>query len=307
VWHSPVEFVRLFSQLSNLNLKIVVYRKKGIFLEDDFPMTHEVRDFSKDVIEKSFTVPVVVDFWAEWCGPCKMLGPVLERLEGQSQGKWILAKVDTDRNEDLAVRYGVRGIPNVKLFVDGKVANEFTGALSERMVVQWLGKALPSQDRNELQRAEALAQEGKADEARPLLEGIVSRSPGNEEARVLLASTLLWQDRSRAVDLVRNIEEHSPGFPLADAIRLFDDLVRKMEHPEQLPQDAVKTTYLAAIYDMNAKQFDSALDKFIDVIRLNRYYDDDGARRACIVIFKLLGEEHEVTKRHRRDFSSALH
>jgi putative thioredoxin len=94
---------------------------------------------------------------------------------------------------------------------------------------------------------------------------------------------------------------------MADAVRIFDGLVRKMEHPEVLPQDAVKTTYLAAIFEMKEKQFDAALDKFIDVIRTNRYYDDDSARKACIAIFRLLGEENEVTQRHRRDFSSALH
>ena len=270
-------------------------------------MNHEVHDFAKDVIEKSFTVPVVVDFWAEWCGPCKMLGPILERLEVQHAGKWALAKVDTDRNEELAVRYGVRGIPNVKLFVDGKVANEFTGALPERMVVQWLEKALPDQNRKELEKADALIRQGDQQQAEKILEGVLSRAPESEQARVLLAATLIWKDRDRAVDLVRNIEEHSQNYPLVDAIRTFDGLVRKMEHPEALPQDEVKTAYLAAIYDMNTKQFDSALDKFIDVIRMNRYYDDDGARRACIAIFKLLGEENDVTKRHRRDFSSALH
>lgn len=270
-------------------------------------MNHEVHDFPKDVIERSFTVPVVVDFWAEWCGPCKMLGPILERLEGQSGGRWTLAKVDTDRNQDLAVRYGVRGIPNVKLFVDGKVASEFTGALPEHKVVQWLEKALPDQNRKDLEKAEELIQQGKEQEARPMLEDLVVRVPGNERARALLATTLVWQDRSRAAELVGNIEEHSAQYALADAVRTVDGLVRKMEHPETLPQEAVKTTYLAAIYDMKALQFDSALDKFIDVIRLNRYYDGDGARKACIAIFKLLGEENEVTKRHRRDFSSALH
>ena len=270
-------------------------------------MNHEVHDFTKDVIEQSFKVPVVVDFWAEWCGPCKMLGPILERLADQSAGKWVLAKVDTDRNEDLAVRYGVRGIPNVKLFVDGKVASEFTGALPERAVVQWLEKALPDQNRKELETARQLIQEGKHSEAQQLLETVLSRTPANEQGRALLAAILIWQDRLRAVDLVRNIQEHSTHYSLADAIRTFDELVGKMDHPELLPQDSVKTTYLAAIYDMRSKQLDAALDKFIDVIRLNRYYDNDGARRACLAIFKLLGEENDVTRRHRRDFSSALH
>lgn len=252
-------------------------------------------------------MPVIVDFWAEWCGPCKMLGPILERLETQNGGRWVLAKVDTDKNQDLAMRYGVRGIPNVKLFVDGKVANEFTGALPERMVIQWLEKALPDKNRKELGEAEQLIQQGKQQQARPLLEGVLQRDPGNEQARVLLASTLLWHDRSRAVDLVRDVEEHAAYFPIGEAVRTFDALVGKMEHPETLPDDPVKTTYLAAIFEMKSQQFDSALDKFIDVIRMNRNYDDDGARKACLAIFRLLGEEHEVTRRHRRDFSSALH
>ncbi|MBP1649571.1 MAG: thioredoxin, partial [Bacteroidetes bacterium] len=144
-------------------------------------------------------------------------------------------------------------------------------------------------------------------EAQQLLETVLSRTPANEQGRALLAAILIWQDRLRAVDLVRNIQEHSTHYSLADAIRTFDELVGKMDHPELLPQDSVKTTYLAAIYDMRSKQLDAALDKFIDVIRLNRYYDNDGARRACLAIFKLLGEENDVTKRHRRDFSSALH
>jgi putative thioredoxin len=270
-------------------------------------MNHEIRDFAKEVLERSFTVPVLVDFWAEWCGPCKMLGPILERLASQSEGKWALAKVDTDRNQDLAVRYGVRGIPNVKLFIDGKVADEFTGALPERAVVQWLEKALPDENRKEVALAEQLLREGKNPEAQHLLERIIRQDPANEQARALLAGILVWQDHSAAAELVSDIEEHSPVFPMADAVRTFDSLVRKMEHPEVLPQDAVKTTYLAAIFEMKAKQFDAALDKFIDVIRTNRYYDDDSARKACIAIFKLLGEENEVTQRHRRDFSSALH
>jgi putative thioredoxin len=275
--------------------------------EEDQLTNHEVSDFAREVIERSHTVPVLVDFWAEWCGPCKMLGPILERLADHSDGKWVLAKVDTDRYQDLAARYGVRGIPNVKLFIDGEVADEFTGALPERMVIQWLEKALPDQNRKEIESAEQLLQQGRSAEAQRLLESIVGRAPSNEQARALLAGITVWQDRSRAVDLVGGIEEHSPYFTMADAVRTFDRLVGKMERPEDLPQDAVKTAYLAAIFEMRAKQLDSALDKFIDVIRANRYYDDDGARKACIAIFRLLGEEHEVTKRHRRDFSSALH
>ncbi|HEY6866409.1 MAG TPA: thioredoxin, partial [Candidatus Eisenbacteria bacterium] len=101
-------------------------------------MSHDITDFEQDVIAKSRTVPVLVDFWAEWCGPCRVLGPVLERLADQAQGRWVLAKLDTERFTDVASRYGIMSIPNVKLFVNGEVADEFVGALPEREVRAWL-------------------------------------------------------------------------------------------------------------------------------------------------------------------------
>jgi thioredoxin len=96
--------------------------------------------FEADVIEQSKTLPVVVDFWADWCGPCKTLTPVLEQAVGERQGDVVLVKVDTDANPDLAMRYDVRGIPNVKAFRDGQVVDEFVGALSPQAVAAFLDK-----------------------------------------------------------------------------------------------------------------------------------------------------------------------
>ena len=91
-------------------------------------MAYDIQDFQKEVIEKSFDKPVLVDFWAEWCGPCKVLGPVLERLAEKYRDQWVLAKVNTEHFPQLAMQYNIRGIPNVKLFINGKVVDEFTGA-----------------------------------------------------------------------------------------------------------------------------------------------------------------------------------
>lgn len=268
--------------------------------------SHEVRDFQTDVIQRSHTVPVLVDFWAEWCGPCKVLGPVLEHLAKQSNGDWVLAKVDVDQHQELATRYGVRGIPNVKLFVDGDVADEFTGALPEHVVALWLKKALPDKFRKEIERAAARIRENKVDEGRKILEDVLAQKPDNEHARVLLAGTYLYSDRGKALALVQPVEEHSEFFPVADAIRTIGSLIERSENHGSFPDDPVKPTYLEAIRKLQQSDFDSALGKFITVIRENRYYDDDGSRKACIAIFKMLGEDHEVTRKHRRDFGSAL-
>jgi putative thioredoxin len=269
-------------------------------------MAHEVQNFAVDVIDRSRTVPVLVDFWAEWCGPCRTLGPVLERLAGKAAGRWVLAKVDTDRNQELAARYGIRGIPNVKLFIDGDVANEFTGALPESAVVQWLERALPDPLRNEVARAEALLRSGNVLEARAALGTVLAQSANHEHARVVLAGTYLESAPGKAIELLEGIEEDSKEFPVADAIRTFAAMTRKLERPDELPAHPVRGLYLEALRALGQREYDTALEKFIEVIRADRDYDDDGARKAVVAVFKVLGEDHPTTQKYRRSFSSAL-
>jgi putative thioredoxin len=269
-------------------------------------MNYEIADFTTDVLERSKTTPVVVDFWAAWCGPCRALGPILERLAERDRDRWTLAKVDTDRHQDLAARYGVRGIPHVKLFVDGKVAGEFTGALPERAVEEWLAKVLPGKHQKELEAAQLLVAREDYARARPILKGILDHEPDNEQARVLLAGTYISSDPLKAASLVARIEEHSRHFPLAEAIRTFALLLEKATHPGSLPEGEARTFYLQALHDLEKNDYDSALENFIEVIRRDRSYDDDGARRAVIAIFRILGDEHPLTQKYRRSFSSAL-
>ncbi len=269
-------------------------------------MTYDVNDFSTDVIERSKTVPVLVDFWAEWCGPCRVLGPVLERLAGKSGGRWELAKVNSDIHQEIARQYGVRGIPNVKLFIDGKVADEFTGALPERAVEQWLEKALPSPHRKSLAEANELLARGDQDGARTLLEDVLAKEGENHTARALLARILLFSDPQRAIDLVAPIEEDSDQFQLAESVRTIASVSQKAQHPASLPESPVKAAYLEAAALVQARDFDQAVEKYIEIVRGNREYDDDGARRTVVAIFKLMGDEDPVTVKHRRSFSSAL-
>ncbi len=268
--------------------------------------SHEVQNFQEEVLERSRVVPVVVDFWAEWCAPCKILGPVLERLAARDAGRWVLAKVDTDRNQDIAVEYGIRGIPSVKMFVDGRMETEFTGAMPEYAVDQWLRKSLPDPNRAALAKAASLLAEGKGAEATSTLEEVLANDPGNHHGQVLLARALLDKDRARALELVRHIEADSEYFRTADAIKTVALLESRLETPSAFPDDPVKPAYLDAIRALERGEYGPALDTFIGVIRANRYYDDDGARKACVAIFTLLGDENELVRSRRREFSGAL-
>lgn len=269
------------------------------------PMSHEVKDFQKDVIEKSFDKPVLVDFWAEWCGPCKMIGPVLEKLAEEDKDNWELVKVDTDSNQDIAMKYGVRGIPNVKLFKNGKVINEFTGALPEQAIKDWLKKSIPSKFADQIEHAKLLLNNGNVTDAKIILEDVHKGDINNSEVKVLLAKILLFEDQSEALRLIQNVDDNLNNLELAEAIGTLAELLNRDQ--KSFPDSEVKKDYLSAINGIRIKDFDSALSKFIEVIKTDRNYDNDGARKTCIAIFKFLGEDHEVTLKHRRDFGSALY
>lgn len=270
-------------------------------------VTYEVNDFSEDVLERSFSIPVLVDFWAEWCGPCKVLGPVLEKLAWQHKGEWALAKLDTEAHPQVAAQYAIRSIPNVKLFVDGKVTDQFVGALPESKVVEWLSKAIPSKYRDQLEGASELLSQDRASQAQEMLLPIVAAEPDNHEALVLLARAMFGSDYERAAKTVEPVKLGSGQFEAAEAIRTLAKAFKQITDPQSLPEDLVKEPYLIAIRAARSNDFEAALEGFLGVIRKNRFYDDDGSRKACIAIFNLLGNGDQLTKMYRPALGSALY
>ena len=268
-------------------------------------MTIDVTDFEQQVLQASREGPVLVDFWAEWCGPCRQLGPVLEKIADEDGAGFTLAKVNTDHNPEVSQRYGIRSIPAVKLFSDGEVVDEFIGALPEKQVRQWLEKAVPSESKARVAEAQAALDEGRTDEAKSILEAVLQQEPSNAAGGALLARCVAFDDPKRAQELASQAARTDAAYvPLSVSIQTLAGLTEVA--PASLPADPSRDAVDAAIDALTRSDIDAALTGFVQAVRLNKGYGDGLARRACLAIFAVLGEKSELTKKHRRALEMAL-
>lgn len=269
-------------------------------IKGGYTMSFEVTHFESEVLDASRQQPVVVDFWAEWCGPCRVLGPILEKLATAAIGRWKLAKVNVDRHQELAHRFGIQGIPAVKLFDQGKIIAEFVGALPEPEVRRWLDQSLPHPQREAIAKAKQAADEGRRQEAIDLLERLILETE-DLEVRSLLARLIVLEEPPRAKQLIAGLDASTPG---VDGIRDMLDILSL--DPHKLPDGEGQPTMAAALQLIRSSQWREALEKLIETIRRDKAYLDEAARKACIGVFRFLGEEHPLTIEFRPQFSMAL-
>jgi len=268
-------------------------------------------DFQKDVIEASKATPIVVDFWAEWCAPCRVLGPVLEKLASEANEKWKLAKVNTEEHPQLAMEWGIQGIPAVKMFYNGEVKAEFVGALPEYQVRKWLDKNIPTESKKILEQAkEALLNRDK-NRARKLLQQANGADSDNYDARILLAELIFESDPEKAFRLVENAPAEHPLFEKADSIRTLHHLLNSYTDLSKTAEESDSNKlawdcYLKGMRALQDHDYEGAIKNWIEVIQIDRELDDDGARKACVALFNWLGNDHDLSKKYHRAFSSAL-
>lgn len=266
-------------------------------------------DFEYEVLAYSQQTPVVVDFWAEWCGPCRMLGPLLEKLAQEGQGRFRLAKVDVDKNPNLALRYAVRSIPNVKAFRGGQMIAEFMGAQPEPRLREFLRQVAPNQDDLTLEKAQSLLTMGKVQAAEKDFRRVLESSPENPTALLGLARSLLLQ--SRGEEALRTLEH----FPASRELGIAENLLPLAQALAQLERGhslvtgseiVLDAAYANALQLVRRGNLAAAMDGLLDILREDKRYREGAARKALVALLDLLGENSELARQYRAELATVL-
>ena len=266
-------------------------------------------EFPQAVLQRSHEVPVVVDFWAEWCGPCKVLGPILENLTLESNGEFELAKVDVDANPELSQQFGVQGIPTVVAFRDGAVAGRFTGALPENQVRTWLESIMPDEMDRMVDQARDAALAGDLLQAEQIYRMVLEQRSDHQEAGTGIAGLLLARgDAEEALIVLGRLSPTPDVERLQAAARLsasrVDDIAELEAAVAANKEDDDARLALAKALAARS-EFEPALDNMLAVVN-RRGESMDEARKAMLDIFELLGDAHPLTGPYRRRLASAL-
>jgi putative thioredoxin len=285
------------------------------------PIIRDVTEatFQEQVIERSRTVPVLVDFWAPWCGPCRTLGPLLEKEIESMGGRVELCKLNTDQDPNLASQFGIRGIPAVKAFRDGQMVDEFTGVIPVPAIREFLARLLTDVGAGSLEGALAALSAGAVDEGIAILRTLLEKEDTAESAAFHLAHALFAQAKSRAEvrPLLARITPQHALFPRIEALlRLTDltdrapelDVASALARVDAAPRDHDARLDLAAAYLRSARLVD-ALDALLESVSRNAAINDAAARKNMVAIFDHLdmpGRNPELSREYRRKLQIVL-
>ncbi|MDN3234351.1 thioredoxin [Pseudomonas luteola] len=278
-----------------------------------------LENFEQKVMEQSFNTPVLVDFWAEWCAPCKVLMPMLASITESFGGALHLAKVNCDIEQELVMRFGIRSLPTVVLFKDGQPVDGFAGAQPESAVRAMLEphvQAPAPEAENPLDAAQLLFDEGRAGEAEAVLKQLLGEDNTNAPALILYARCLAERGELDEAETVLGAvtgDDHKQALAGAKAqltfLRQAASLPDAADLKARLAQDPAddEATYQLAVQQLARQQYEAALDALLKLFMRNRTYGEDLPRKTMVQVFDLLGNEHPLVATYRRRLYQALY
>ena len=280
----------------------------------DSPYVFEIDEsnYEQVVLQGSRRVPVLVDFWASWCQPCQILMPLLAKLADEYQGRFILAKINTEEQQAIAAQFGIRSIPNVKLFRDGQPVDEFAGALPEAEIRAFLERHLPRASDGSVAEAEQRLHAGDRDGAVELLKQAPLEDPGNPRILMAMAQIKVAAGDFEAAE--QTLSSLPPDEQAKPEVRhllgqVFFGRIAAQESPDVSSARLAEATddsaarYRQAAHQIGIGEIDAAAENLLGIMQKDRAFGDDAARTALLKLFDMLGDEPSVNRYRARMFN----
>ena len=264
-------------------------------------------NFEYEVVAFSKNKPVLVDFWAEWCHPCKTLSPILEKIVNEANGSLRLAKVNIDQNPNLAMQFNVRSIPTIKAFIEGRVATEFVGAQPEARLRELINNLTPPSPVDlDLSKAQNLLLSQDWQKAEPILRKVLDKKADSPAALLGLAKALLAQDQPeeamKALESIPSVREVSHAEMLKPFATILIDF-----HLKNLPnENDLDAIFLNSIRLSSQAKYPIALDGLLDILRQDKQYRSKTAQQVVLGILEIMGKEDPDTRAYRAELASIL-
>jgi putative thioredoxin len=263
-------------------------------------------NFEDEVLMYSDRVPVVVDFWAEWCKPCKALSPILEKMAKESKGAFRLAKVDVDENPNLPLRYNVRSIPTVKAFIQGEVVSEFTGLQTEDRLQDFISRLAPTPFDLILEKGASYLQMHQWKKAEDSYREVLDEKPDHTGGLLGLSKSLLGQGVSaEALEILQDFPP-SREFARAEILLPLAQALSRLDQGQLSAETPLDAAYSNALRLVKRSNIPAALDGLLDILRQDKRYQDGAARQIFLALLELLGEDNPQTRQYRDELASTL-